>query len=327
MHSENVLVTGANGFVGRHLCRQLVEAGKKVTACVREQSDISSVADLDGSLKILRVSSLEASPDLSRALENMDVVIHLAGRAHVMHETVSDPLREFRKINVRGTENLVRVARDCGVRRFIYISSVKVNGEFTNGKPFCADDSFGYHDPYGQSKWEAEECLRQLAEATGMEWVVVRPPLVYGPGVRANFLSLLKFIVRGIPLPVGGLNNRRSLVSVYNLSSLLCAILDHPGAANNRFLVSDQEDVSTPELVRQIANCMHRSPRIISCPKSALMFAGSVLRRQEVVQRLCSSLVVDREKVRKLIGWSAPMTLHRGLEHTANWFLSSIAAK
>jgi nucleoside-diphosphate-sugar epimerase len=327
MHADHVLVTGANGFVGRHVCRHLVESGKKVTACVREKSDISSLSDLEGALRVLRLSSLKDTANLSGSFENVDVVVHLAGRAHVMHETSPDPLREFRNVNVGGTEQLAQVACKSGVRRFIFLSSVKVNGEATDGVPFYADDSHGYSDPYGQSKWEAEERLREIAGEAGMEWVVVRAPLIYGAGVRGNFLSLLKCVLRGIPLPVGSVNNKRSIVSVYNLSSLLCLLLDHPDAANNRFLVGDQEDVSTPDLVRRLANSLHRPPRIFPFPKTALVLVGVLLRRQAAIQRLCSSLVVDKEKVSRVLGWSAPMTLHEGLGRTAGWFVTSTAAK
>jgi UDP-glucose 4-epimerase len=201
------------------------------------------------------------------------------------------------------------------------MSSIKVNGEATYGDAFCADDPPGFCDPYGQSKWEAEERLREIAVGANMEWVVVRSPLVYGPGVRGNFLALLKSIFRRIPLPVGSLHNSRSLVSVFNLSDFLSHLLDHPAAANNRFLVNDQHDVSTPDLIRRIAVALHCQPRIIPCPEAVLRAAGAVLRRKEAVQRLCSSLVIDTQKAKDLLGWSAPTTLDWGLDRTAEWFL------
>jgi UDP-glucose 4-epimerase len=252
---------------------------------------------------------------------NVDVVIHLAGRAHVLHDTVANPLHEFRKVNVNATESLALMAAQRGVKRFIYISSIKVNGEVTDGNPFCADDQPGYCGPYGQSKWEAEERLRQIAAEANMEWVVIRPPLVYGPNVRGNFITLMKSVYRRIPLPLGSLHNRRSLVSVYNLSDFLCHLLDHPAAANNRFLVSDPEDISTPDLVRHLAAALHRSPRIVCCPSAILHFAGSLLGKEEAIQRLCSSLVVDREKAKKHLGWRAPMSIDCALDLTAEWFL------
>lgn len=321
MSPKNVVVTGANGFIGQHLCRKLVESGRDVTACIRERANVSAFGDLSGSMRICRIPSLGPGEKLSEILRKADAVVHLAGRAHVMHETAGNPLSEFRKVNVCFTESLASMAVQAGVKRFIYLSSIKVNGEATEGRAFFADDQPNYCDYYGQSKWEAEESLRQIGTGTEMEWVVVRPPLVYGPEVRGNFLALLKCIARGIPLPVGSLHNSRSLVSVYNLSDFLCHLLDHPGAANDCFIVSDGEDISTSDLVRHMATALHCSARIVNCPKAVLRLAGTLLRKDAAVQRLCSSLVVDREKAKKCLGWSAPKTLDWGLVRTAEWFL------
>jgi nucleoside-diphosphate-sugar epimerase len=211
-----------------------------------------------------------------------------------------------------------------GVKRFIYMSSIKVNGEVTSGTPFRADDSPGYRDPYGQSKWEAEERLRQTAEAAHMEWVIVRPPLVYGPGVGGNFLSLMWSVLRRTPLPVGSLRNSRSLVSDFNLTDFLSLLVDHPAAANNRFLVTDPHDISTPELIRHLAAALGCPHRILPCPEAVLRLAGTVLKRQSTIDRLCSSLVVDRQKTKDLLGWSAPTTLDWGLDRTAEWFLKMV---
>jgi UDP-glucose 4-epimerase len=321
MSLKQIVVTGANGFIGQHLCRKLVESKKVVTACIRERVDVSVFGDIAGSLRIRRIPSLGLGENLSVVLREADAVIHLAGRAHVMYDTAENPLSAFRKVNVCGTENLALIAAQSGVRRFIFVSSIKVNGEATEGKIFSADDQPNYCGPYGRSKWEAEERLLQIATGTAMEWVVVRPPLVYGPYVRGNFLQLMKCVFHRIPLPVGSLHNSRSLVNVYNLSDLLCLLLDHPGAANNRFLVSDPEDISTPDLVRRMAASLHRSARIVRCPEAVLHLAGTLLRQSAAVQRLCSSLVLDREKTSKYLGWSAPMTLEQGLDRTAEWFL------
>jgi nucleoside-diphosphate-sugar epimerase len=321
MIGKSVVVTGANGFIGQHLCRKLAESGREVTACIRERADEAVFGDHSGFLKVFRLSSLGLEADLSPVLRNAEAVIHLAGRAHVMRETAKNPLSEFRVVNVRGTENVASIAARSGVKRFIYLSSIKVNGEVTEGRAFQADDQPGYCDPYGQSKWEAEERLQEIAAGTTMEWAIVRPPLVYGPGVRGNFLALMNWVFRRIPLPFGSLHNSRSLVSVYNLSDLLCLLVDHPGAANRRFVVSDPEDISTPELVRRIAAALHRSPRILRCPKSALEMAGTLLGQKAAVQRLCSSLVLDRRKTSETLGWSAPLSLEWGLDRTAEWFL------
>ena len=322
MSLKRVLVTGANGFIGRHLCGRLVESGQEVTACIREEADASVLTAISGPLKILRVPSFAATAHLAPVLSSVDRVVHLAGRAHVMRETVRNPLDEFRKVNVGGTETLASIAAQQGVKRFIYMSSIKVNGEATNGHPFLADDPPGYSDPYGQSKWEAEERLRQIAAGTAMQWVVVRPPLVYGPGVRGNFLTLLRSVFRRLPLPLGSLQNRRSLVSVFNLSDFVCLLLDHPAAANSRFLVSDQHDISTPDLLRRMAEALHCPSRVLPCPEVVLHMAGTVLGRRSVTQRLCSSLVVDTQKATDSLRWSAPTTLSWGLSRTAEWFLA-----
>lgn len=323
---RHVLVTGANGFIGRNLCWSLVNSQARVTACIRATADASVLPDASRYLRIHRVPSLDSSTDLASAFEDVDAVIHLAGRAHIMHETAADSLREFRRVNVEETEYLASIAAQKSVKRFILMSSIKVNGEVTTGTPFCADDPPGFSDPYGQSKWEAEERLRHIATAGNMQWIVVRPPLVYGPGVKGNFLALLRWVFRRTPLPVGSLRNNRSLVSVFNLSDFLTVLLNHPRAANNRFVVADESDVSTPELVRRTASALHCLPRILPCPESVLSMAGIVMKRRAMVQRLCSSLVLDRQKTKDLLGWSAPTTLSWGLERTAEWFLSSASS-
>lgn len=323
MSPKHVLVTGANGFIGQHLCRRLVESCQEVTACIREEADASILTAIPGPLKILRIPSLAAAADLVPVLSSVEVVVHLAGRAHVMRETALHPVDEFRRVNVGGTESLASLAAKQGVRRFIYMSSIGVNGDATYGTPFCADDPPGFSGPYGQSKWEAEERVRQIAAEASMQWVIVRPPLVYGPGVPGNFLALLRSVFRGFVFPLGSLHNRRSLVSVFNLSDFVRLCLDHPAAANNRFLVSDQHDISTPDLIRGIARALHRPSRIIRCPEAALHLAATVLGQRARIKRLSSSLVVDRQKGKESLHWSAPTTLEWGLSRTAEWFLRS----
>jgi nucleoside-diphosphate-sugar epimerase len=237
-----------------------------------------------------------------------------------MHETSPDALLEFRRANVGSTEHLARTAADSGVRRFVYVSSIKVNGETTGDGSFTADDRPGYVDPYGQSKWEAEQKLEEIASTQGMEWVVIRPPLVYGPDVRGNFLSLMKCVRRGYPLPLGAVQNQRSIVSIYNLIDLLEQVLHHPNASGQRFLVKDQEDVSTAELVRRIARALRTRPRLVPVPPSLLSLSGRLLRQRDAVQRLCSSLVVNTTKTADLLQWRAPVSLDCGLGSTCNWF-------
>ncbi len=323
MDCRRVVVTGANGFIGQHFCAHLAESGKEVIACVREQAGAFTLGNLPGAVQICRIQSLAPGQELRRVLSNVDTVVHLAGRAHHTRETAADPLLEYSKVNVLGTESVALLAAEQGVRRFIYLSSIKVNGEETNDVPFNADDPPGYSDYYGQSKWEAEERLCQIAGQSRMEWVIVRPPLVYGPGVRGNFLSLLQIVMRGVPLPLGSLQNKRTLVSVFNLSSFLGLLVDHPAAANNRFVAADDRDISSPDLVRCVAGALHRPARLVPCPLGVLRAAGKMTNKRAAVQRLCSSLIVDRQKVKNVLGWSAPTTIDWGLARTAEWFRSS----
>lgn len=320
MSLRRILVTGANGFIGLHVCRTLAEQGREVIACLRGGADAEALCGAPN-LRIERVSALDAALEMEPLLALCDAVIHLAGRAHVMLEKAKDPLAEFRRVNVGITTALANMAVSKGVSRFILASSVKVNGEATFDRPFYADDSAAFCGPYGQTKWEAEQALCEIASRGGMEWVVVRPPLVYGPGVRANFLALVRAVHRGIPLPIGGVKNERSMVSVYNLSNLLSLLVDHPAAINRRFLVSDYEDISTPELVLRIAAALHRPPRIIRCPEALLRAVGTLLGKRATVERLCSSLVLDKEKTREVLGWKPPTSLQFGLEQTAKWLL------
>jgi nucleoside-diphosphate-sugar epimerase len=321
MSAKSVVITGANGFIGRHLCRMLIDKGVRVRACIRDQVSPSVFGNLADSLEICRLANLNGIEDEFRSFAGADVVVHLAGRAHVMRETQKDPLHEFRKVNVDGTRSMVNAALRWGVRRFLYVSSVKVNGEETKEGAFTADDPPGFVDPYGQSKWEAEESLKEIANGSTLEWVIVRPPLVYGPGVRGNFLSLLNLAYRGIPLPLGSVCNRRSLVSVYNLCDLLCVLLDHPAAANQCFLVGDAEDLSTPDLIRAVGEALGRPARMVSFPPSLLLKLSRLLGKEMVMQRLCSSLIVDRQKTSALLNWRAPLSFDDGVHRTAEWFL------
>ena len=318
MSGKHILVTGANGFVGRHLCEHLVAQGHKVTACVRGQGSAPAVEG--PSLRMVSIAGLEDEPRWSELLGDVDTVVHLAARVHVMQDRAAHPLSEFRKVNVNGTRALARQARSAGVRRFVYLSSIKVNGEATPAGEFFADDRPGFLDPYGQSKWEAEQALKDTACGSTMDWAIVRPTLVYGPGVRGNFLNLLRLVHRGLPLPLGKARNRRSLISVYNLVDLLGRVVHHPLAAGQVFLAKDAEDVSTAELVRRVAKAMHRSPRLLPVPTLLLLRSAHLLRQDKVAQRLLGSLVVNTDKTFNLLEWTAPMSLDRALEKTCFWF-------
>lgn len=307
-----VLVTGANGFVGRVLCAELVSHSYKVRGVVR---DLSRTAGLQCELTTVR--DIGDTVDWTSALDSVDMVVHLAARVHVMHETVSDPLSVFRATNVEGTLNLARQAAAVGVRRFVFISSIKVNGEHTKiGKPFTEEDAANPQDAYGKSKHEAEQGLFSIAQQTGMEVVIIRPPLVYGPGVKANFASMLRAVQRGIPLPLGAIHNKRSLVYVGNLVSLILRCIDHPAATNQVFLVSDGCDLSTTELLRGCAVALGVKARPFPVPQSLIETCAALLGKRAVAQRLCGNLQVNITKTRTLLGWVPPVSVADGLKAT-----------
>ena len=249
-----------------------------------------------------------------QSLQFHDAVIHCAARAHIMGDDATDPLAEYRRVNVRGTLNLARQAIEYGVKRFIFISSVKVNGEQTSlGRPFTADDIPAPVDAYGISKWEAEQGLQQLAAETGIEVVIIRPPLVYGPGVKGNFARMIKLVSRGLPLPLGAIHNRRSLVALDNLVDLIVTCIDHPLAADQVFLAGDGQDLSTSELLRGVSTAMSLPSRLLPVPSPILMSTATVLGKKRVAQRLFGSLQVDITKTRDVLGWTPPVSVDEGL--------------
>lgn len=303
-----LLVTGANGFVGRALCAELIARGHAARAAVRSGNFPIENA--------VAVGSIDGQTDWSAALNGIDVVIHLAARVHVMRDTACDPLEEFRKVNLHGTENLASQAAQAGVRRLVYVSSIKVNGEQTDAAPFSETDPADPQDPYGVSKWEAEQALQRIANETGLEVIIVRPPLVYGEGVKGNFAQMLKVLARGIPLPLATVENRRSLIYVWNLVDALILCATHPEAANKTYLVSDGEDVSTPELLQRLGQAMSRPARLFPCPEFLLKLIGGIIGRSAQVSRLLGSLQVDSSRIRNELGWTPPYTLQQGLLHS-----------
>lgn len=313
---SRALVTGVNGFVGQPLCEEMVRRGWQVLAGVR------SPCRLPPGVEPATVGAIDGETNWAEALHRVGVVVHLAARVHIMRDKATDPLTEFRAVNVAATLNLARQAAEAGVQRFVFLSSIKVNGEQTlPGQPFTEEEVSVPLDPYGISKYEAEEGLRTLARQTGIEVVVIRPPLVYGPGVKANFLHMLRWLQKGVPLPLGSLNNLRSLVALDNLIDLVIRCLDHPAAANQTFLVSDGEDLSTTELLRRMAHALGRPARLMPLPVF-LLEAGAVLSgRGDLAQRLCRSLQVDISKARTLLGWNPPISVDEGLRRVAQWFL------
>ena len=306
-----VLVTGSSGFIGSALVYRLVDEKfiTEVVAAARRSPFVWHAKVRD-----FKIDDLSSCTDWDAALQGVDLVVHCAGRVHVMDDLSENSLHAYRKTNVHGTIHLARKAVSAGVRRFVFVSSIKVNGEATlREMPFTADDLPSPTDPYGLSKLEAEQELRSLEKQTGLEVVIVRPPLVYGPCVKANFANLMRWVSRGIPLPLGAIHNSRSLVSLSNLVDLLVVCLQHPAAAGQTFLVSDGEDVSTTELVRLVAQVMGKKAILFPVPVFLLVWGAALLGKRAVAQRLCSSLQVDIDKTRNLLGWTAPLTMEQGL--------------
>lgn len=315
-----VLLTGASGFVGSAVRRSLRQEGVTVRPVFRHETSFRQLdAGIDAT--VLQ-ASFDGDTDWRTAVAEIDTVVHCAARVHVMHDTVAEPLTEFRKINTCGTINLARQAAAAGVQRFVFISSVKVNGEITPpGHPFTTGQTPAPADPYGISKWEAEQQLRTLSAETAMEVVIIRPALVYGPGVKANFLNMMKWLYKGVPLPLGALHNKRSLVALDNLVDLIVTCIDHPGAANQTFLVSDGEDLSTTELLQRMSQALGKQPRLLPVPAWMLETAAKVVGRQSTAQRLCGSLQVDISHTRERLGWTPPVSVNAALQKTAQHFL------
>jgi nucleoside-diphosphate-sugar epimerase len=321
MRSRSILLTGGSGFLGSALLQHLARAGSySIIAALR--ADHRAFSDR---VSTFAFDNLDGTTQWAGAFETgVDVVIHAAARVHVMAESAVDPLAEFRKVNVEGTLNLARQAAGSGVRRFIFISSIKVNGEATvPGQAFKADDPAAPLDPYGVSKMEAEAGLRALAVETGMEVVIIRPVLVYGPGVKANFLSMMRWLEKGIPLPLGAVHNKRSLVSLGNLVSLIVTCIDHPNAANQTFLVSDGDDVSTPELLRRLAAAMGKPARVLPVPRWMMAAGAALLGKSAMIQRLFGSLQVDIGKNFAMLGWRPVVSMDEALRATVKDFQES----
>jgi nucleoside-diphosphate-sugar epimerase len=305
----SILITGANGFIGTALCKQLRQNGDTVLGAVRTlgaQSDCHET---------IEVGAISSETNWRVALESIEQVVHLAARVHVMNEKSDDALDKFRLVNVEGTANLARQAAAAGVKRFVYLSSVKVNGESTTpGHPYTAADTPAPEDPYGVSKHEAEQVLHQIASDTGMEVVIIRPPLVYGPKAKGNFMLMMRWVGRGIPLPFGSIrHNRRSLVALDNLVDLIATCLKHPVAANQTFLISDGEDLSSADLLQRLGYAQGIRTRLFPMPVAMLELGASVLGKLGIYKRLCGSLQVDIKKTHELLGWTPPLSVDEGL--------------
>jgi nucleoside-diphosphate-sugar epimerase len=310
--NPSILITGTNGFLGLSLFEKIISQGFNVKGSTR--TDCSLIAGA----QTFVMGELNDANDWQAALKAIDVVVHLAARVHVMRDEAADPLAEFRRVNVEGTLNLARQADKAGVRRFVFISSIGVNGAETYNHPFTEVAEVAPHSPYAISKYEAEIGLRQLAEKTGLEVVIIRPPLVYGPFAPGNFGSLAHWLLRGLPLPLGSVDNRRSFVALDNLVDFIITCINHPAAANQTFLVSDGEDLSTTELLQRMGRALGKPARLIPLPVELMTFAANLLGKGAVAQRLFGSLQVDSSKARDLLGWKPVVTVDEALHKTAD---------
>lgn len=313
-----ILVTGATGFVGKALISDLLANNNQVKAIVRTKSaDLSLEVEQFEVADLSELSSDSILNEITSALQGVEVVIHTAARVHMMQDESTNPLSEFRKVNTFATLSLAKQAAKSGVKRFIFLSSIKVNGEMTKpAHPFTPDDLFVPDDPYGLSKYEAEKGLLALAEETGMEVVIIRPPLVYGPRVRANFASMIKWMNKSVPLPLGTIHNKRSLVALDNLVDFISLCADRkksPKAANQVFLISDGEDVSTTQLLRKVAQALNKKAWLIPVPVGLMTFVAKLIGKGEVANRLFGSLQVDSSKARELLGWKPVITMDEQL--------------
>lgn len=315
--SDSILITGGDGFLGKALALSAIAAGLKVRVSVRKKSK-----ELDSCPPLFLISNLDSSTEWGAALAGVKTIVHCAARVHVINERSHDPLMLYRKVNVDGTLNLAHQAVLAGVKRFIFISSIKVNGEGTDpGKAFTEGDIPNPADYYAQSKYEAELGLRKISLETGMEIVIIRPPLIYGPGVKANFLSMIKMLQKSIPLPFGGItNNRRSFVFIGNLVDMILTCINHPAAASQVFLVSDGEDLSTARLLEKMSLALDRPPKLIAVPVFLIKLMTWLVGRSDIFKRLCGSLQVDIRKSRCKLGWSPPIGVDEGLRQTAAYF-------
>lgn len=312
-----VLVTGANGFVGRALTVALDAAGHSVRGA-RRQIVVGEMRD--GHCEWVEVGDIRATPDWRQALAGIDTVVHLAARAHVLRDDFQEPIAEYRRVNVVASATLARAAAAAGARRLVFLSSIGVNGNATMERAYSERDVPNPHDAYATSKWEAELALAAVARDTGMELVIVRSPLVYGPGVRANFLRLLKLVDLRLPLPFASVANRRSVIYLGNLADALLRCVEHAAAAGQTFLVSDGEDVSTPELIRRIAAALGVRANLRPFPASWLRWLAAAVGRQEEAVRLLNSLTVDPGHIRRRLGWTPPVSMGEGLRRTAEWY-------
>jgi nucleoside-diphosphate-sugar epimerase len=318
---KRFLVTGATGFIGRLLCAHLLDENWGVRGTIQVSKDQTTLIP---GVEPAVIEPIDSGTQWRNALAGIDTIIHLAARVHIMNDISSDPLIEFRRVNTEGTKRLANEAVRTGVKRMVFVSSIKVNGEEAS-EPYKQNSPPNPSGPYSISKWEAELCLRQIEAETGLEVVVVRPTLVYGPGVKANFLHMMKIIQRGIPLPLASITNKRSLIYSGNFVNALTICAVHPAAAGKTYLVSDGEDVSTPDLIRRVANALGKPARLVRMSPKLLRLAGILTGRSAEVSRITGSLTVDSSNIRRELDWKQPFTMEEGLHETADWFKKNLS--
>lgn len=319
---RTMLVTGATGFVGPVVCRYLQSGGWSVRAVARRPPECGQLPTAVDFVE----ADLTGEVDYDRLLIGIDTVIHLAARVHVMRDRSSDPLADYRRANAAATRRLARAASERGVRRIVFLSTIKVNGDHTEANAFSAQDAPNPQDPYGISKWEAEQALHEVAATSGLEVVIIRPPLVYGPRVGANFMRMIRLVECGFPLPLASIDNRRSVVFVENLADAIVACLFPPVAVGKTYLVSDGAPLSTPELLRLVARAMRRAARLWRFPPALLSLVAHIVGRRGDATRLIGSLVVDGSLICRELGWSPPFPTSKGIERTVNWYFMTQAS-
>lgn len=316
-------MTGATGFIGSALIASLNRQFFETIAAVR-----SNVEKCNNASKVVSISDINGSTDWNKCLDCVDVVIHLAARVHVMDERATDPLAIFLETNLNGTINLAEQAAKAGVKRFVFVSTIGVNGSHTeDGKPFNEQSIALPYNDYAQSKFLAEEALKKISLTSGMEFVILRPPLIYGPNPKGNFKTLLNVVTRKIPLPLSRLQNKRSFIFLENLVDAIVTCAFHPKAANETYLVSDYELLSTPKMIALLAKALKQPNMLFPFPLPLLKFLAKLLEKKHILDKLTQSLMIDTSKIRKELSWHPPFTIEQGLKITANWYLDELSSK